>query len=370
MRQRGSIVSAAPELRHSAATAASAASASHFSIALDKFLLALDAAWAAVHSSTGSEHPISFLDVLRLRALEIVECPEQGQQPFGHGRRLAQNVRRIDDHHGVELEADRPRLDVADARQEQAGEQVLVREALLELRDHHFESAVARSLLDQPHDGLDLGAKLDHLGLELGFFGPQRGDRPQVGPWSELGTQPECGSHLQKSASPESLIHRGFSFARLAVRESERRCVAPSDPVPAGGRGPAAFIIVARTRGLDSRSCGRVFGPIQPALFSAHHIPSGVTTANAESHELLRVSLLAAEAVAFTSNSARSTVLELIDLVVEGLQADPQLARGGGFVSLVFLEDRLDVFHLDVAERRACRRGPGNEARPTGLGML
>ena len=68
----------------------------------------------------GPEHPIPLLDVLRLRSLEIIEGPEQGEQPLGHGRRLAQHVRRIDDHHGVELEADRPRLDVADARQEQA----------------------------------------------------------------------------------------------------------------------------------------------------------------------------------------------------------------------------------------------------------
>ena len=46
-----------------------------------------------------------------------------------------------------------------------------------------------------------------------------------------------------------------------------------------------------------------------------------------------------------------STVLELIDLVVERLEADPQLARCGGLVAVVLLQDRLDVFHFDIAER-------------------
>ena len=49
---------------------------------------------------------------------------------------------------------------------------------------------------------------------------------------------------------------------------------------------------------------------------------------------------------------ACSIVLKLIDLVVERLETDPQLARRGRLVAVVFLEDRLDVLHLDVAERR------------------
>src|SRR5579883_875526 len=50
--------------------------------------------------------------------------------------------------------------------------------------------------------------------------------------------------------------------------------------------------------------------------------------------------------------TTRSTVLELVDLVVEGLEADAQLAGGGGLVAVVLLEDGLDVAHLDVAEGR------------------
>ena len=45
-------------------------------------------------------------------------------------------------------------------------------------------------------------------------------------------------------------------------------------------------------------------------------------------------------------------MLELVDLVVERLQADPQLAGGGRLVAVVLLQDGLDVPHLDVAKGR------------------
>ncbi len=127
-RQSGSIVSAAPELRQSAATAASAASASHFSSALHELGFRL-MRLGQVRFVDRPEHPVALLDVLRLRVLEIIEGPEQRQQPLGHGRGLAQHVRRIDHHHRVELEPDRPRLDVADARQEQSRQAGLLYES-------------------------------------------------------------------------------------------------------------------------------------------------------------------------------------------------------------------------------------------------
>ena len=71
-------------------------------------------------------------------------------------------------------------------------------------------------------------------------------------------------------------------------------------------------------------------------------------------------------------------MLELVDLVVQGLEADAQLAGGGRLAAVVFLEDGLDVAHLDVTEggvalgdlevgcpdRRGCGRvgpAPGGE---------
>src|SRR4051794_4426807 len=66
-----------------------------------------------------------------------------------------------------------------------------------------------------------------------------------------------------------------------------------------------------------------------------------------------------------------SALLELVDLVVEGLEADAQLPGGGGLVAVVLLQDDLDVLHLDVAQGgralRDCevgaRRGSGRQRR-------
>src|SRR4051794_29593283 len=53
------------------------------------------------------------------------------------------------------------------------------------------------------------------------------------------------------------------------------------------------------------------------------------------------------------SRGGPSVLLELIDLIVERLEADAQLLRGRRLVAVVLLEDELDVLHLDVAERRS-----------------
>src|SRR3954449_6447342 len=50
------------------------------------------------------------------------------------------------------------------------------------------------------------------------------------------------------------------------------------------------------------------------------------------------------------SAPVRSTLLQLVDLIVKGLEADTQLLGGGGLVAVVLLEDDLDVLHLDVAQ--------------------
>ena len=88
----------------------------------------------------------------------------------------------------MELEADRPRLDVADTGEEQPGKQILVRESFFEFRYHHFEALVAWGVFNQSHNGLDLRAELDHIGMNPCLFGPKRGNCPQVGPWCQFGT--------------------------------------------------------------------------------------------------------------------------------------------------------------------------------------
>ena len=73
-----------------------------------------------------------------------------------------------------------------------------------------------------------------------------------------------------------------------------------------------------------------------------------------------------------TLNTA-STMLKLIDLVVERLEADAQFPRGRRLVAVVFLQDGLDVLHLDVAEGRRpfrdleMRRADGRRGGRVGL---
>ena len=68
-------------------------------------------------SSTGPIVQLPSLDVLGLRALEVVERPEDRQPAVGVGRGEAGQVRRVDHQDRVELVADAgPRLDVAHAR--------------------------------------------------------------------------------------------------------------------------------------------------------------------------------------------------------------------------------------------------------------
>ena len=45
-----------------------------------------------------------------------------------------------------------------------------------------------------------------------------------------------------------------------------------------------------------------------------------------------------------------SRLLKLVDLVIERLQADSELFGRGGLVAVVFLENDLDVAHLDVTQ--------------------
>ena len=107
----------------------------------------------------------------------------------------------------MKLEADRPRLDVANACQEQSGEQVLVREPFLELGDRDLEGPLARGFLEQPHHRLNFGPKRDHFGLDLGLLGTQGCDGSQAGPRAELAAQAQRGGKLKKSPPAKSLIH-------------------------------------------------------------------------------------------------------------------------------------------------------------------
>ena len=74
---------------------------------------------------------------------------------------------------GVELEADRPGLDVAHAGEENGGEQFGIRGAGLDFFRDAFQEPVARGGFQQADKRLDLGPEPDLVGAEAGFGGGQ-----------------------------------------------------------------------------------------------------------------------------------------------------------------------------------------------------
>ncbi len=63
----------------------------------------------------------------------------------------------MDDEHGVELETDRARLDAAHASEEHRGEELVVTGARVDLVRDLVEQGLARRVLDQPDERLDIG---------------------------------------------------------------------------------------------------------------------------------------------------------------------------------------------------------------------
>jgi hypothetical protein len=68
-------------------------------------------------------------------------------------------VRRVDDEHGVELEANRPRLDIADPGQQQCGNRLAVAEAPTNAMAQLLENPFARRVFEQSHERFDLTAE-------------------------------------------------------------------------------------------------------------------------------------------------------------------------------------------------------------------
>ena len=155
-----------------------------------------------------AQHPVTLADVRRLRSLEIVEGPEHGKEPLGNGGCLTQQMGRVDHHHRVELEPDRPRLDVADACQEEPRQQRAVRQPVLELGHGLIENLRARGLLDPPHDRLDLGPVADHLRPHLRLIGRGGGDRAEGIPGPQTCTQTERRGRLQELTARKSFAHQ------------------------------------------------------------------------------------------------------------------------------------------------------------------
>ena len=273
IRQSGSMVSAAPELRQSAATAASAASGSHTSIARTNSSLAR-CVLGRRHSSTGSSTQSPSLTSCACDDLKLSRAQSSGSSRSLTADDWPSTCAELMTITAWNLNPTGRGLMLRMPARNKPGEQVLVRESLLELNDRDFDRAVARGLLDQAHDRLDLRAELDHLGLDLGIFGPERGDRPQVGPRSRA-------RHPTRAPRPFAEIGvagvlgfiAGSPSSRLAEKGGERRCVAPSRS--AGSRTRTGCTHYGRAArgwiaGRSSRVHGKPRGALTTEISEAH----------------------------------------------------------------------------------------------------
>ena len=65
--------------------------------------------------------------------------------------------------HGVKLETDRPRLNVAYAGQQQGGQQLPIAQTLLDPRSHLLQQSVPPAFFQHSHEGLDFRPESDGL---------------------------------------------------------------------------------------------------------------------------------------------------------------------------------------------------------------
>ncbi len=73
---------------------------------------------------------------------------------------------RIDDKDRMKLEPDRPRLDVAHARQQQRREHVAIGQTLAHAHGDFLNDPIARRLLEQTNQRLYIGMKPDDFRIE------------------------------------------------------------------------------------------------------------------------------------------------------------------------------------------------------------
>ncbi len=155
-----------------------------------------------------AHRPVPLADVLGLRALEVVDRPEDRQPSVGVGRAEAGQVCRVDHQHRVELEPDvGPRLDVAHAGQQQGGQHFLIAQPLLDPPGDLLEEPLARGVLQQPDDGLDLGLEPHDLRVQLGLVGRDRPEPRQEAQVAEAHQRTARRGRLQEAPSIRSHAH-------------------------------------------------------------------------------------------------------------------------------------------------------------------
>jgi hypothetical protein len=108
------------------------------------------------------------LGVAFLRFFEIIKRKEERQKARIGRRFETEQMGRVDDEDAVQGEAWRPRVDVANAGEEERGHELAVGRAATKLLDGHFRAFFARCAFDQRDEGLELGAEAEQVRRDLG----------------------------------------------------------------------------------------------------------------------------------------------------------------------------------------------------------
>ena len=101
----------------------------------------------------------------------MIERPEDRQPTVGVGRRKAGEMGGVDHEHGVEFEADRARLNVAHASQQQGREQIAIAQSALDSGGDFLQQPFARRVFEKADQWFNFRIKSDDVRFEFGLGG-------------------------------------------------------------------------------------------------------------------------------------------------------------------------------------------------------
>ena len=159
----------------------------------------------------------------------MIQCPEQGQPAVGIRGIQAGQMGGMHHEDGMELEAYRARLDVADARQQQGREYIAVGQVTpLDAGSDLLQQLVPGSLLKELYEGFDFRGEPHRSGVDLRFLS---GHLRQPSHERETGLIDQGAGpndRLQKAAAGQGGKHGAvllpMAWGRKAKRPGSRAC--------------------------------------------------------------------------------------------------------------------------------------------------